>query len=123
MKRALMLFAFLLVASCANNNIFRNDYGIDWDRKPPADFPHLKIIERLVDHKEVLFQCGTKQDSVIGCAIPNYDWMNCTIYIDKHTDVRRAEIHENAHCRGYDHHGESQIRDGWEKWKKANGYK
>jgi hypothetical protein len=29
--------------------------------------------------------------------------------------------HEQAHCRGYDHPGESTMRDAWARWKASGG--
>lgn len=127
MKKLAAVFLALSLSGCFMlpvNSIYRPDDGIDWNKKPPADYPHLKVIEHLVTHKQIETQCDTKDPFVIGCALANYDWMTCTVYIDKSTDIYRAEIHEiRGHCRGYDHYNSTYFRDKWNKWKKDNGYK
>lgn len=52
----------------------------------------------------------------LACTIPDFRAGVCNIYLLS-TAAWLIE-HETAHCRGYDHPGETTIRDMWLEFKK-----
>ena len=87
---------------------------IDMSRPPPADWPKLEveIIKTTLD--EAKRQCKGVKLIVFGCAKVFFDEGVCRIYLG--TEDKSVYEHELLHCKGYDHPGESTMRDAWAKW-------
>ena len=79
---------------------------IDYNTPPAADWPALQVVETDARY------CKPFD---IGCAWVNLREMVCYVFIG----AEAVREHELAHCRGYDHPGESTMRDLWAKWKKG----
>lgn len=91
---------------------------IDTSRAPPNDWPQLKVVVVKTDSAEVQRQCyATTAFVVAGCTTANFLKATCYIYLS--TDNAAVIEHEKMHCLGYDHPGESTMRDWWEKWKRS----
>jgi hypothetical protein len=99
---------------------------IDMQRTPPVDFPSLAVRIHAVDGGAVIRACykyvalGWKLLGAIpeGCAEVDFEESTCTIYLRGDYPSKRVLDHELLHCRGYDHPGESSIRDAWEAHRK-----
>lgn len=112
MKRV-FLFLFFLLSACAST--------IDYSNPPSPDFPRLNIIERITVENELKLHCSPPPPGkvLLGCAEPDFTDGECFIwYYD--TPAEWVKKHEHAHCRGYDHPGESTIHDDWKRWKAAH---
>ena len=117
MIRALLLS--LLTANAYADNM-------DWNRAPPADWPTLTIKQAVVSSHELVQLCHRQamEGMYGGCAIPDFASRSCRIYlvmvpIGENWSMSNIEIweHERGHCRGYDHRGESAMRDAWAAYK------
>lgn len=99
----------LLLAACAAY--------IDSSRPPPADWPQLQEIVVPATRAEVRRRCpDAARYHPAGCALVYFAQRQCVI-LDAGADL----THERMHCRGYDHYGESAVRDAWERYKARNG--
>ena len=94
---------------------------MDWGRAPPPDWPQLTERIVTVDAARLKVHCaGIKYEAgatPVDCAFANFGMKTCTVYVL--ADMPDAIAHARGHCRGYDHPGESTMRDGWAKWKSS----
>lgn len=100
----------LLLAGCAT---------IDIHSPPPKDWPKLTVIVQDVPFDVLQRTCGIKNETVLACAIPDFDEKKCRIYV--WMDTKEIMDHERLHCEGYDHPGENTMRAEWKKWKEQHG--
>lgn len=92
--------------------------------EPPADWPKLVIQHVRIPFDDMISVCAKawKNPSAPGRACALIVFKSSTCYIVDSIEfpmspyVRR---HEEQHCGGHDHAGETTIRDAWEKWKKS----
>lgn len=101
-----------LLAGCATT--------IDMSRPPPADWPKLEVKIARVTDAQARMLCPRNNDIVISynaCTIPAFAYGTCNIYlVTADPDVL---AHERMHCLGYDHPGESTLRDAWAAYKRS----
>lgn len=100
---------FILLAGCAT---------IDTSRAPPPDWPLLKV--EVVRTTSAVVEQKCKMSFVmkgLGCAMPIFPIGVCRIYLA--TDDPATLLHEHYHCKGFDHAGESTLRDAWARYKGA----
>lgn len=116
--RVLLVIFSCFLGSCATINETRLTITpIDTDRAPPIDFPQLNIVVHEVSHKEMLTVCEGTQ-TTLACAFTHFGTGTCDIWYSKYAPpTKKVVIHEELHCKGYDHPGESRIRDAWEYYK------
>lgn len=103
----------LLLSGCAT--------VIDLQSKPPNDWPELEVRVVRATQAEAIDACKLSvsfADVVRGCAIANFYIGRCYIFLV--SDDPSILEHEKLHCIGYDHPGESVMRDSWQKWKDKN---
>lgn len=112
LRYALLAVTFALSA-CAS---------IDTHRVPPADWPQLAVRIVTQELRQVQRTCRNDfwpQNQVNACAIADFAHRTCYIYT--WTDDAAVLEHERAHCAGYDHPGESGMRDAWTNHQRARG--
>ena len=84
-------------------------------------WPELAVTEHYVSHKEMRDRCGKYLgpfSSPEACAEFNLDTKRCDIWFS--ADFPPAAFiveHERLHCGGFDHVGETEMRDFLAKWK------
>lgn len=94
---------------------------IDYSRPPPPDWPSLRVIEQKIGPDELARFCPRSYAAygsrAASCARLDLSRGVCLIY----TTSERPDLleHERAHCRGYDHAGETTMRDAWQAHKAA----
>ena len=99
---------------------------------PPIDgWPKLSVEWHRVSGKQMMDFCvRTNADNplvkingllvyIMGCAEPDFDRMACEIYVDKDFPDAGLDEHELKHCEGWDHYGETGMRDLWMEWQKS----
>jgi hypothetical protein len=95
---------------------------MDWDRPPPADWPELKVQIHYVAQDQILDICkGVKfkfGDIPKGCTRLLFTQRICNVFLVDH-DPELLK-HEVGHCSGYDHPGDSRMRDIWTQYKFVN---
>lgn len=104
--------ALVLLAGCST---------IDQHTEPPADWPDLMPIEHRVSPGEVLTRCYRYVSWPLrllgsvpfGCAELNFTDHTCTVWYPDDAAGEHVRRHELLHCAGYDHPGESTLRDAW----------
>jgi hypothetical protein len=89
--------------------------GIDFTTPPAADWPILKKVYHYGDITPCTAALGI---TTIACAFADFDTGTCHIYLPAAPVLRKIVLHEEAHCDGYDHDGETSLHDRWEKHKK-----
>ena len=97
--------------------------SIDYSREPAADFPALAVtVHRYADTSDVRAACAKAGEKygvsvsmfLVACSDWRFDTRTCDVYVPAGDDGLLE--HELAHCRGYDHYGESTIADAWRAW-------
>lgn len=104
----------LLLAGCATTRLV----AIDYSRPPAADWPILEERVQRIAPSDLGKFCRSSlevPDKVASCAVMNFQFGVCYIYLTD--DDPDALAHERAHCKGYDHVGSSNLRDGWARIK------
>lgn len=92
---------------------------IDWNKPPPADWPTLTQKVLYVSAYDFETYCKPDEPNVGGCAIPYFDLNLCMIYVRDDLQFYLALLtHEEGHCDGKDHYGESAMADKWAVWKR-----
>ena len=89
---------------------------IDSHTTPPSDWPNLAVAEHVVSSHAMLDACMPYMGFLqfpLACAIIFFEKLTCDIYV---TGPAHLE-HERMHCAGYDHIGDSTLRDAWEEYK------
>lgn len=114
MRRTIALVLAGMLGGCATT------YPMDWDRPPPPDWP--KLAENIVDVPvgDIRALCVSKGvGSHDACTTFIFEKRVCNIY----TSTREAAAmkHERGHCRGYDHPGDSKVRNAWATYKARGG--
>lgn len=90
---------------------------IDRHAKPPTDWPPLIIVYNKIDPIAVQSKCGGNLWlQYAGCVEYDFCRLSCTVHY--FTDL--VLEHEEMHCKGYQHHGNTEIADGWNFWKNNN---
>jgi plasmid maintenance system antidote protein VapI/uncharacterized protein YceK len=88
---------------------------IDTHNAPPRDWPELAIFEHRVDAATMHERCAKYVGFLmipLACAEVNFVARRCDIWLTEHPWPAVVE-HERLHCRGYDHPGDSAMRDAW----------
>jgi hypothetical protein len=115
MKKAAWLFVLLSAPAFGQKYI-----EIDYDRKPPADYPTLRQEVVYGDEEQMRRWCSRVPEAwmgrVIGCSKTHFQWDLCMIFIStKNPDHLK---HEQAHCEGYGHVGGGRTpADDWAEFK------
>lgn len=116
MRAILLLVVFL--CGCVTKLV-----DIDYNIRPPEDWPYLQERITYGSIEEVHRWCNMPEamrDRAFNCATVNFDRRTCSIYLS-HQHIPGALEHERAHCRGYDHVGDTnRSRNAWEQWKNLN---
>ncbi len=95
---------------------------IDLSQKPPADWPTLEVKLQQSPQQQFDVICGKSPLPFvvhrISCAQVDFSQGKCWILVRAGETLEPYwEEHERQHCAGYDHHGESTLRDSWAKYK------
>ena len=116
--RLLILLAVFLLVGCATT--------IDNHTASPIDWPKLTVVENYVPVGTLYEKCWKYVPEwmkwlgaiVEGCAELDFKVNTCTIWV-RDSGFADATImeHERLHCQGYDHIGDSILRDEWAKYK------
>ncbi len=91
---------------------------IDMSQKPPSDWPmlHMEILQNVPK----LVKAYCPGFGVFGCTVSEFDGVRClvmmTTYSQRDLDIELS----HKHCMGYDHVGETTMRDAWSDYKKSN---
>ena len=93
---------------------------IDYNRRPPSDFPKLRVEAVYGDDEQMKRWCSrvpeANQGKVIGCAKMHFEWNLCMVFLSEKKDEFLK--HETAHCEGYGHVGGLKTpADEWELFK------
>lgn len=107
------LLVFILLGGCTT---------ID-NRPPPADFPTLKTTIHVVPYAEMGAQCNKFSSFLsinFACALWDFTQMTCDIWLTPDSSKWIVD-HEQLHCLGHDHIGDSTLRDSWEYFKRSKG--
>src|SRR5688572_4787843 len=97
----------LLLTGCALKPI---EYAI----APPADWPMTREEIAYLEPGTVPPMCAQYANHTNSCAVVNFRTGVCYIYLTS-KDPALLE-HERAHCRGYDHVGDTnRSRNAWEQ--------
>ncbi len=118
-KTIITVIIFFFLGGCTTTAPINIRWSeIDMHTLPPVDFPKLSIVVHQVSHTEMLERCQDALWKPLACAETNFKNMVCDIWYSDDVPPTKAIIdHEELHCKGYDHVGESSIRDAWEKYK------
>lgn len=109
--RGMALLSALMTGACAMT-------AIDHSREPVADWPALAMRIELRNGLAGVCDISTSHFmSVVGCAVIDFDARTCQIYLDTRHASAEALMHEQLHCRGYDHPDEHTVRNGWVRHK------
>lgn len=118
------LILALLLASASASAYADN---MDWNRPPPADWPKLTVQQEVVSPHDLMSVCqrGARDSMGGGCALVDFAARTCRVYLvlfSPRDDVPMTNLeiweHEvKGHCRGFDHKGESALRDAWARYK------
>jgi hypothetical protein len=99
-----MKYLLLLLAFSANAQPMQSERVKDWIA--------LDIRYSIVPHSEFVRWCPPL---TAACAIPLFHKRECWIVMLEYDDM--LAHHERLHCYGFDHVGESTMRDLWENYK------
>jgi hypothetical protein len=110
----------VLLASCATRRVV----PIDYDTRPPSDWPRLQERITKVSAEELQKSCsglGEKVSQITACAVTDFATGTCGIYMLDPTNEASLE-HERAHCRGYGHVGHAMAPAvAWQRFKASGG--
>lgn len=93
----------------------------------PPDWPQLKRVEIRTSFLEVQRLCAVARANmtpiamalsfglVAQCALINFSAGTC--FKVRPIDETDGDEHEEEHCQGKDHVGETVLRDAWQAWK------
>lgn len=97
---------------------------MDQHSAPPSDWPALVVHEHAVSCTAMVAKCyqylslpmKLMGGLPLGCAEIRFDQGRCDIYT---CWMSPADVlaHERLHCRGYDHIGDSTLRDAFQHYK------
>ena len=85
----------------------------------PADWPKLEqLVERLpdADTQRACSRYMSAGPPRRACAVVNFAAGTCRIVLAD-SSTRGNYDHERMHCMGYDHAGETTVRDAWSTYK------
>lgn len=106
-----LIYLTVLLAGCAAIG----------DTPPPADFPHLRVIEHYVSEGEMYDRCSKYVAMPRACAEFYFAQNECHIWYSKDWPPLRFMVeHEREHCAGFDHFGSTAIADLWNRYKQAH---
>ena len=87
-------------------------------------WPELQIVEHYVPAEAMLQRCSKYAGfgSVpLACAEFNLATRRCDIWLSQGMAWKSLVEHERLHCRGYDHVGETNMRDFLARYQAATG--
>lgn len=111
MRLSFAALSLAFLAGCATT--------IDMTRPPPVDWPKLEIKVAKVTEQQARMLCP-RADVVLytnACTILAFAHGACYVYLAS-SDPEVLD-HERKHCLGYDHPGESTMRDLWAMYKRT----
>lgn len=121
--KSIIILACALLAGCAGMQ--ERTREIDWDRKPPADWPKLAVSTHILTPGAMREACKAVAlplgQHPLACAMVDFCSMTCKTFYTRSSFEPFIIEHEHAHCAGYDHPGASTMRDYWGRWKLAGG--
>jgi hypothetical protein len=95
--------------------------AIDYNTKPPEDWPQLEERITYADVATVQRWCNMPQairDRAFNCAVVSFKHGLCMIYLSSKDP--EALAHERAHCAGYGHVGDGDITHrAWVTYKRS----
>jgi uncharacterized protein YceK len=96
--------------------------SIDRHTDPPSDFPRLEVSVNYVPHHQMRDICSKYIPAFASpeaCMEWDFSKKTCTIWLSKDFPPHPSVVeHEKLHCKGYDHIGDSTLRDAWTTYKK-----
>jgi hypothetical protein len=97
-----------LVLLFLSGPVFGQSYiQIDYSRKPPEDFPNMRVEVVYGDEEQMKRWCTRVPEAsmgkVIGCAKLHFQWDLCMVFLSSNNEEHLK--HEKAHCEGYGHVG------------------
>jgi hypothetical protein len=113
LRNLLLFWSLSLLSSCTI---------IDIHTPPPEDFPSLKVAVNYVPHHQMRDICSKYVPAFMSpdaCMEWDFNAKTCTIWLSKDFPPHSSVVeHEKLHCKGYDHIGDSTLRDAWTTYKK-----
>ena len=107
----LMVCIILLITGCS----------VIGNRPPPYDWPKLMVHRHVVPHSEMRVACSQYvpwHSAAESCAVIYFDLKECHIYLSLDFPSLAVAEHEEKHCKGWDHLGDTTLLDAWEWYKK-----
>lgn len=89
---------------------------------PTPDWPALDVVVHRIPHKDMRNACMQYThwlNSPEACATVNFKDNRCDVYLSNEFPVASHEEHEYMHCKGFDHVGETTLRDAWLNYRKG----
>jgi hypothetical protein len=79
-------------------------------------WPALEVVERYVPHAEMHARCKeyVTSTAMVPVACAQFDFVNARCYVwynAEHPPSAATIAHERLHCQGYDHAGETTMRE------------
>lgn len=115
----MLYLVVLLLAGCASAQTYTQ---IDYSSAPAADWPQLRELVYREPASAIPELCRRSPTYSAGattaCSSVNFAEGWCAIFLPAgHRHEAALLEHERAHCRGFDHPGETFTRDTWERHK------
>ena len=85
-----------------------------------AGWPELAVVEHYLPHKLMVSRCARWANGLTPLACAEFDFAaaRCDIfYSAEHRPSRELVAHERLHCIGYDHVGDTAMREQLARWQ------
>lgn len=90
------------------------------NRPPPADFPKLNVTVNYVPWEKMYSVCSQYGIQPAACTEVNFKDNSCVVWVVPNDGLTKYTLeHELLHCQGWDHPGETTLRDMWERFKET----
>ena len=86
-----------------------------------AGWPELAVVEHYLPHKLMLARCARWANGLAPLACAEFDFAaaRCDIFYSAERRPSRELVqHERLHCQGYDHAGETAMREQLAQWNR-----
>lgn len=110
-RTLIVVITAIIIATLWSN--WAHAQQIDFTNPPAADWPALKKVYHYGDITICTSKLGI---TAIACATPDFPNSICDMYFMSRPH-RFVVLHEEAHCDGYDHYGDSIMHDNWNRYK------